>query len=107
VGEHPAEYPWSSYRYNALGEADSWVVPHGLYMSLADNSAERLSAYRALFDVDVENKTVDEIREATNKSWVLGSDYFKTMIKDKIDRPMNPREKGGDRRSNKYKAGCC
>ena len=102
--EHPAEYPWSSYRYNALGEAASWVVPHGLYVSLAENSAERLSAYRALFDVDVENKTMDDLREATNKSWVLGSDYFKTMIEGKIDRPMNPKKKGGDRRSKKYKA---
>ncbi|HHT0594482.1 TPA: transposase, partial [Legionella anisa] len=25
---HPSEYPWSSYRYNALGELDSLVTPH-------------------------------------------------------------------------------
>lgn len=29
--DHPAEYPWSSYRYNALGEANPLIVPHDLY----------------------------------------------------------------------------
>ena len=56
-----------------------------------------------MFDVDVPQKTIKEMREATNKSWVLGSDYFKEMIEDKINRPINPRGRGGDRRSKKYK----
>ena len=59
-------------------------------------------AYSALFNVDIEQKLIGEIREATNKSWVLGSDYFKEKIKDKINRPMNPSVKGGDRKSKAF-----
>lgn len=101
--DHPPEYPWSSYATNALGKANELVVEHALYKRLGQSSQRRLEAYRALFDVDVPQKTVEEIREATNKSWVLGSDFFKEMIEDKINRPMNPRSKGGDRKSKLFK----
>jgi putative transposase len=33
----PAHYRWSSYRHNALGQADSRVTPHPLYLALAPN----------------------------------------------------------------------
>tara|TARA_R110002111_G_C5929218_1_gene366634 strand:- start:304 stop:633 length:330 start_codon:yes stop_codon:yes gene_type:complete len=101
--DHPSEYPWSSYASNALGKTNELVVEHALYKRLGQNSQRRCEAYRALFDVAVEQKTIEEIREATNKSWVLGSDFFKEMIVDKINRPMNPRSKGGDRKSKLFK----
>jgi putative transposase len=101
--DHPSEYPWSSYASNALGKTNELVVGHALYKRLGENIQRRLEAYRALFDVAVEQKTIEEIREATNKSWVLGSDFFKEMIEDKINRPMNPRSKGGDRKSKLFK----
>jgi len=103
--EHPAEYPWSSYKYNALGEMSKLLVPHDLYKRLGKNESEICEAYRNLFSVDISDKTLEEIREATNKSWVLGSEYFKEIIEDKINCPMNLRERGGDRKSKKYKIG--
>ncbi|WPL16108.1 Transposase [Thiorhodovibrio winogradskyi] len=42
----PGDYPWSSYRANALGSADPIVRPHARYMELADIESERLAAYR-------------------------------------------------------------
>jgi len=45
-------------------------------------------------------KTIEKTRETTNKLWILSSDFFKEMIEDRINRPMNPRSKGGDRKSN-------
>jgi len=101
--EHPAEYPWSSYRCNALNEKNELVVGHELYKRLGKLVKERCEAYRALFNVEVQQKTIEEIREATNKSWVLGSEYFKEKIADKINRPMNPRGRGDDRKSKSYK----
>jgi putative transposase len=101
--DHPSEYPWSSYASNALGKTNELVVEHALYKRLGQNSQRRCEAYRALFDVAVPQKAIEEIREATNKSWVLGSDFFKKMIEDKINRPMNPRSKGGDRKSKLFK----
>ncbi|MCK7582315.1 MAG: hypothetical protein MZV65_46460 [Chromatiales bacterium] len=34
--EAPGEYPWSSYRANALGSADALIRPHGLYLELGN-----------------------------------------------------------------------
>jgi len=73
------------------------VVGHELYKRLGKSVKERCESYRALFDVEVPKKTIEEIRESTNKSWVLGSEYFKEKIADKINRPMNPRGRGDDR----------
>ncbi len=28
MANHPAEYPWSSYRYHALGKSNPLVTPH-------------------------------------------------------------------------------
>jgi putative transposase len=49
VVRHPAHYRWSSYRANALGEADALVTPHALYCALGRTPGERRAAYRASF----------------------------------------------------------
>lgn len=46
---HPAHYRWSSYRANALGEADPLLTPHALYCALGRSAEERRAAYRAGF----------------------------------------------------------
>jgi len=38
-----------------------------------------------------------------NKSKVFGSDCFKQKISDKINPPIEPKQRGGDRRSGKLK----
>ncbi len=97
-----AEYPGSSYRYNALEEESDLVVNHSIYDALGKTKKNRCTAYRALFTEKFDEKALNIIREATNKSWVPGNDYFKTMIKNEINRPMDPRDKGGDRKSRAY-----
>jgi len=44
-----ADWPWSSYRCNALGEDDALITPHAHYFSLGRSSAERRAAYAAMF----------------------------------------------------------
>ena len=104
IVKHPAEYPWSSYGYNALGKKNELVIGHEVYKRLGNSIKNRCEAYRTLVEVDVPQKTIEKIREATNKSWVLGSEYFKEIIEGKINRPMNPRGRGGDRKSKNYKS---
>jgi len=41
------------------------------------------AAYRQLFKHHIPESSVVEIREATNKAWVLGNDRFKQRIKKK------------------------
>jgi putative transposase len=45
----PADYPWSSYWHNALGQADDLIVPHPEFQRLSQSSEERHAAYRDLF----------------------------------------------------------
>ena len=49
-----------------------------------------------------EKTTIDQIRQATNKAWVLGSRHFKDEIAKQLNRRVSPAAKGGDRKSEKY-----
>jgi len=60
---HPAEYRWSSYRANAQGEDRSLLMPHGLYLQLGGDAAQRQHAYRELFRYQLEPGLVDSIRD--------------------------------------------
>jgi putative transposase len=100
---HPGEYPWSSYRHNALGEENNLIVHHPLYQTLDKTNELRQKAYRTLFRARIPIRTLEEIRAATNKAWVLGSDHFKDKIESKLNRPARPSQKGGDRKSAAYR----
>lgn len=100
---HPSEYPRSSYHHNALGQLDALVTPHLEYRRLGKTTDERQAAYRQLFKHRIPNASLDEIREATNKAWVLGNDRFKKRIQKQLERRVEPKAKGGDRRSQKYR----
>jgi putative transposase len=101
--KHPSEYAWSSYQYNALGEPNPLVTQHQQYKRLGSTAEERQSAYRQLFRARIPEKTLGEIRDSTNKAWVLGSNQFKAKIARQIDRPVQSRGHGGDRKSEAYK----
>jgi len=100
---HPAEYPWSSYRFNALGHVDPLVTAHDLYVGLGRLEPERQAVYRRLFHTHIPDRTVEEIREATNKAWVLGSDRFKEQIGKRLTRRGRPFQRGGDHRSPEFR----
>ncbi len=102
--DHPSAYPWSSYRFNALGEENETIKPHRLYRRLGQTPKERQKAYRALFRSRLAERVLSDIRDSTNKSWVLGSSRFKRRIEKKIDRRVSPSARGGDRKSEKYRS---
>jgi len=100
--DHPADYPWSSYACNATGKTDPRITPHERYLALDKEDDVRRSAYRALFDCHIDAREMRAIREAMNKSWVLGSDRFKEEIEVLTARQTKPKAKGGDRKSKAY-----
>ena len=65
----PRDYPWSSYRAQALGAADALVAKHPLYRALGRCAAERQAAYRALFRGGLDEAFVAALRHATNGGW--------------------------------------
>ncbi|EGG94688.1 Transposase [gamma proteobacterium IMCC1989] len=94
---HPSEYPWSSYRHNAVDTVDELIVEHEVYLSLSSNDIGRKKAYRELFLGHIEGLDLACIREMTNKGWVLGSEYFKEKISRQVNRQLAPLPRGGDR----------
>lgn len=101
---HPSEYPWSSYRYNALGQLNESLAQHPEYRRLGRTDEDRQAAYRQLFKHRIAEDSISEIREATNKAWVLGNDRFKRRIQMQLDRRVEPKAKGGDRKSEKFRS---
>ena len=100
---HPADYPWSSFQKNAMGKAISLISPHACYQSLGKTDKERQMAYLALFAHELQDDSVEEIRNATNKAWVLGENIFKKQIEEQTGRRASPSLRGGDRKSAQYK----
>ncbi|WEJ63620.1 hypothetical protein [Thiomicrorhabdus lithotrophica] len=54
-------------------------------------------------ELKIESTELEQIRESTNKAWVLGSDYFKEKIAKQLNRATAPKAKGGDRKSKRFK----
>lgn len=103
--EHPAEYPWSSYAYNAVGLQDEVVTPHESYQLLGASREQQQKVYRSLFNQTISNATLCEIRSATNKASLLGSDGFKRDFERRTERRATARPRGGDRRSERWRGG--
>lgn len=99
----PEEYPWSSYSYNALGQENKLITPHAVYKALGHNNAACVLNYHGLFDRHISQADIDNIRTATNKAWVLGSSEFKSKVEQLINRQIQPKLRGGDRRSELFK----
>jgi putative transposase len=92
--EHPGDYSWSSYRYNAMGEEDALMTHHSLYGRLGRSAQARQSVYRQLFRAQLGKADVEAIREATNKAWVLGDDRFKEKVEKIAGRRTRPKPRG-------------
>jgi len=103
MASHPGEYPWSSYRWNALGHTDRVLTPHELYMALGSDNADRQQGYLELFKDHIPARTLEEIRDASNKGWVLGSPHFIRRIEARLKRSAQKRARGGDHKSKTFR----
>lgn len=103
MAAHPVDYPWSSYAGNALGKPDALLNSHAEYLQLGKTDTERMAAYRQLFQYHLSEGSINEIREATNKAWVLGNEQFKAQVQSQLERRVEPSAKGGDRKSAAFK----
>ena len=99
----PGEYPWSSYRHNAMGLPIDLISEHDEYNCLAKTKTARIRAYRQLFGNELSTEHLDEIRLCTNKGWVIGDEKFKREIELVLNRKVRNLEWGGDRKSEKFK----
>lgn len=73
---HPAQYPWSSFAANALGEASPLITPHPTYEQLGCTPAERQSEYLRSFESGLPVEALASIRAAIGGGFALGSAAF-------------------------------
>jgi putative transposase len=62
---HPRDYRWSSYRANAEGRPDRLIEPHPAYPGV--------NTYRGLFNDELDETLVNELRKATSGGYAAGS----------------------------------
>jgi putative transposase len=74
-----------------------------LYRALDVTDAGRRAAYLGLFESHLDDKTIDEIRQATQKGWALGEEGFKDEMERRIRRRSRPLARGGDHRSTAFR----
>lgn len=89
----PAEYVFSSYLCNALGQVDYLITPHPVYQALGGSNKARQTTYRKLFDSSISASTIEAIRKTTNACRVLGDDRFIDQVEAMLQRRIrsNPR----------------
>ena len=78
--DDPAHYRWSSYRHNALQQADELLTPHAVYKALGTDEATRCKHYRALFRTQLDRDPINDIRMALQQSQPLGNSRFADKI---------------------------
>lgn len=97
IVEDPAHYRWTSYRANALGQADARLTPHALYLALGKTPRERQAAYRALFRAQLDRAAIDDINLALNQNQPLGNNRFLARIEKVTGMRREARPRGRPR----------
>jgi putative transposase len=92
--DHPAGYPWSSCAANSGVRSDPSLSPHAEFEALASSSGKRHTAYRGLFDVEMDERLLEAIRDAANAGYPLASEEFKTGVIAPLGWPTGPGKPG-------------
>ena len=58
----PADFPWSSYRCNALGQPDKLITPHPLFSELGETPEQRREHYSTFVAEGVPDQELAAIR---------------------------------------------
>ncbi|HUB90830.1 MAG TPA: transposase [Dyella sp.] len=82
----PSAYAWSSHACHALGVPDPVIAPHAEYAALGSYSEQRMRAYRQLFEVDIEQDVLRDIRTYIQQQRALGSPAFQTRVEQVLGR---------------------
>ena len=90
----PGAYRWSSYRANALGEANAMLSPHPVYRDMGHSPGERREAYQALFRTALDEAPLKELRMALRQNQPLGNARFYAEIQAMTGQRRELRKRG-------------
>ena len=95
----PAQYRWSSYRANGLGQTDPLITPHAVFLALGGQEPERLAAYRALFQPQLDETVIADIRLALTQGQPLGKGRFLDNVERMTGQRREVRPRGRPRKA--------
>lgn len=96
--DDPARYRWSSYPANGLGQVDTLLTPHDLYLALDGDPDNRRAMYRCLFRSELEHEALADIRLALAQGQPLGRGKFLDQVERMIGRRCEVRPRGRPRK---------
>ncbi len=92
--DQPEQYPWSSFRRNALGESNELVTEHPLFRALGRDEGDRRQAYRELFRFGLPQELRNNIADCSSASQLLGSGRFKEQVEAALGRKLGQVSRG-------------
>jgi putative transposase len=97
---NPGDYPWSSYRANALGQANAILSPHPVYLALSPDDTARCDLYRDLFRTALDEEPLADLRMAPNQDQPVGNSRFYAQIEAMTGQRRELRKRGRPRKTN-------
>jgi len=94
----PDAYPWSSYRWHAWGNPDSYIVDHDSYLGLGSLPSIRRRAYRDLFADYLQDVDLHQIRKCLAYNHPLGDEGFREQIEAALGRKVGEKQPGRPRK---------
>ncbi len=101
---HPADYPWSSYRANATGAADTLISPHAVYRALGMSEVERQAAYRELVGEALGPAILNDIRACLQTGTPLGNPRFREQIERALGVTVGYAKRGRPKKAKEDRA---
>lgn len=95
----PGDYPWSSYRHNALGQPDPLLTARPEYAALGPCAEARHEAYRMLVAQELPDEDIAAIRLYVQRQQALGTERFQHAIGEMLGRRAGPGRNGRPRQS--------
>lgn len=99
----PNEYLWSSFRANASSTPTALLTEHADYAALGETSDSRCRDYRKLFECELDDEQLMDVRSSLQSGTPLGNARFKSEIEAMLQvkvgqkrrgRPLGPTKKG-------------
>ena len=94
LADRPIAYRWSSHHHYAAGIPDRLITEHALFTGLGATDTERRAAFRSLFEEQLDEQTLKQIREAANTCSGLGSEAFLARAESAVGRRVRPPKRG-------------
>ena len=94
-----AQYRWSSYRANGLGQHDELLTAHPVHVGLGGTDEARQWAYRDLFRSELDSRGITELRMALTQGQPLGGSQFIDQIERAIGQRREVRARGRPRKA--------